>query len=103
MASIPKLLMDELYSLEREALAKENYGRAQAFSSCESMVNNFHHGREVRITLSLCRKVFLDNSQAAELFDAAELSAYAEAVILVDLFAEQYGMTLISASGTTEL
>jgi len=95
MASIPKLLMDEFYAMEREALAEGNYDRSTAFSSCESMVNNFLHGREPRITLSFCRKIFLENS-LNESFEADTRKAYEEAVMVVDLFAEQYGLTLIS-------
>lgn len=103
MASIPKLLMDEFYGMEREALELEAYGRAQAFSSCESMVNNLLHGRHPAETLSQCRKIFEENSQNAEFFDGDERAAYAEAVIVVDIFAEQYDLELDPAeSGRTE-
>jgi len=95
MASIPKLLMDEFYRLERAALEQEDYDRSHAYSSCESMVNNFMHGREPRITLSLCRKVYLENSQD-ERFDELTREAYADAVKVVDSFADQYGLKLIS-------
>lgn len=44
MASIPKLLMDEFYSMERAAINEEKYDRAQAFSASENAVNNVMHG-----------------------------------------------------------
>jgi len=93
MASIPKLLMDEFYSMERAALAESNYGAAQVFSSCESMVNNLLHGRHPAEVLGRCRKIFEENAQN-ERFEEGSRAAYAEAVIVVDLFAEQYGLEL---------
>jgi len=101
MASIPKLLMDEFYAMERAALDAEDYDRSTAFSSCESMVNNFMHGREPRITLSFCRKIFLENSLNED-FEAGSREAYAEAVIVVDIFADQYGLKLISEPYSSE-
>jgi len=93
MASIPKLLMDEFYSMERAAINEEKYDRAQAFSASENAVNNVMHGLPPALVLSLV-KVTLTSLSTDERFPEAEREAFAEAVIVVDIFAEQYNLTL---------
>jgi hypothetical protein len=94
MASIPKLLMDEFYSMNRDALKEEQYDRAQAFSSAENAVNNVMHGLQPALVLSLV-KATLSSLTTEESLPEAEREAFAEAVIVVDIFAEQYNLELV--------
>jgi len=46
---VSKELMDVFYANSKTALSNEDYELAQFWSSCESMVNNLHHGKHPSI------------------------------------------------------
>jgi hypothetical protein len=91
MASIGYLLMTEFHS--EASTAGDNYGRKFAFDSAEGMVNNFLHGHTTQECLSLTKQVITewttDESHSTE-----EQEAYKDALIIINLFAEQYNLEL---------
>jgi len=93
VASIPYLLMTEFYDMSRAALKDENYDANQAFSSAESLTNNYLHGRTPAVCLGLTKNAILSIIESDD-HTPEEVEAYKEAIIVIDIFAEQYGLEL---------
>ena len=91
MASVPYLLMNEFHSEAQSA--GDNYDRKFVFDDAEGMVNNFIHGRSADECFSLTRKVIAGWAKD-ESRNNAEHEAIADALVVIDIFAEQYGLTL---------
>ena len=91
MASISYLLMNEFHAEAKTA--GNNYDRKFVFDDAEGMVNNFLHGHSAVECLSLTRKVIAGWTED-ETRNSIELEAIADALMIIDLFAEQYELTL---------
>ena len=94
MAQLSYLVMTE-YHNEAEA-SGENFSRRFAFQSAESMVNNLHHGRPDQIWMKCVLDAFastLSDSRITPL-DADEREAYNDAIMIIEIFAEQHGVQL---------
>jgi hypothetical protein len=94
MASITKLLMDEFDEMRRAALTTDDFARANVFADSEAMVNNIMHGRMPGEVLGRCKRIFVERIEDMDNLDAYEREAYVDSLIIIDLFAEQYGLDL---------
>lgn len=93
MPSIPYLLMKELSELETEAKKTDQYSRAQTLATCVDIVNSLHHGRPAGEVFIQCRDIFLDNAKMS-MIEADEVEAYNDAVLVLELLAEQFALKL---------
>lgn len=80
---ISKELMDAFYENSTESLAEKDYVLADFWRTCESMVNNLHHGEDPSIWIPRLKSVI----EAWQLgsSDSKLLEAYAEALELITL------------------
>lgn len=83
MASIAYQLMQEFGKNEREASTQGDYDSSFAWNSCESTVNNLHHGLYPRDWLP--RVVNAVKSLQANAETDAERAVYAEALELLEV------------------
>lgn len=77
-----KTLMDLFDDAARDARASGDYHGAAVFSTCESAVNNVHHGLavaewlpKVHLTLDTLRDLATDPAEETAIEDATELLA----------------------------
>lgn len=91
MASIGYLLMTEFHS--EASTSGDNYERKFAFDSAEGMVNNFLHGRTAEECLTLTKQV-ISEWTTDENHSTEEQEAFKDALMIIDLFAEQYNLEL---------
>lgn len=95
MPSIPYLLMREYDDMAHGERALGNYERAFVFGSAEGMVNNFLHGNTAAECLRLTKQTFLATvNDHHDMLTEDEAEAYADAVIVLDIFAEQYRLDI---------
>jgi len=80
---ISKQLMDVFYERDRAALKEKKYELSFAWSNCESMVNNLHHGRPLVEWLTQFRNIVVDWRDEAA--DDELRAAYDEALEFVDI------------------
>ncbi|WP_412903492.1 hypothetical protein [Aeromicrobium sp. 179-A 4D2 NHS] len=76
------------------ALAKRDYGTAGVFDMGESAVNNIHHGLPVDRWLPHVRSVVVSNRERDRVSGDDRDTAYADLLALIDLFADEYGITV---------
>lgn len=91
MASIGYILMTEFH-LEASN-SGDNYDRKFAFDSAEGMVNNFLHGHTAEECFNLTRQVIADWTTDAH-HTPEEREALKDAIVILDLLAEQYNITI---------
>lgn len=97
MPSIGYLLMTEFNALAQAELAKPtpNYDRKIAFNDAENMVNNFIHGNTAEDVLRLTRQALQSNIDSGN-YGQDEAEAILEAILMIDLFAEQYHLDIVN-------
>lgn len=76
-------LMDAFYKKSKDALASDDYEIAQLWSSCESMVNNLHHGKDPSIWIPTLKTIingWISNESREDL-----ILAYREALEFIEI------------------
>lgn len=80
---ISKQLMDAFYERKQKALDLDSFQLAEAWSQCESMVNNLHHGRAPDSWLPRLKAIIEDWRTAA--VNSESSAVYSEALELVKI------------------
>jgi len=83
MASLSYQLMTTYDDLNRKALKDNAYDVAFAWSTCESSVNNIHHGRDPREWIPQLKRMLTELADSAE--TEAEKAVYTEAQDYADI------------------
>lgn len=83
MASLSYQLMTTYYDLNRKALLAGSYEAAFAWSTCESSVNNIHHGRDPRVWIPQLKRMLTELATEAETEEAK--AVYIEAQVYADI------------------
>lgn len=93
MANLSKELMDVFHHLRTACAGEGDFEGAMVFDSCENMVNNLMHGRPFKEIYPTLRNIFVENSEQS-FTTPAEKVHYENAIMWLDLFAEDHGVTL---------
>lgn len=83
MASLSYQLMTTYYDLNRKALQAESYDAAFAWSTCESSVNNIHHGRSPHEWIPQLKRMLTELAAEADTNEAK--AVYIEAQDYADI------------------